>query len=58
MEALSIYIYIPEITLIPITLALPLAVGAGIRWLYRRFKRPRRLTIADYTMQQIASARP
>ena len=56
METVSIFIiHIPSITLtlIPITLALPIA-GAVIHWLYRRFKRPRRLTVADYTMGQIA----
>ena len=56
MEALSIYIYIPEITLtlIPISIALPMAMVAAItQWLLKKLRRPKSFTLVDYTMGQI-----
>ena len=56
METVSISIYIPSIslTLIPITIALPIAIAMAVfQWLRKKLRRPRSLTLADYTMGQI-----
>ena len=52
METVSIYISSITLTLIPITIALPIA-KAIFQWLLKKLRRPRSLTLADYMMGQI-----